>query len=179
MSTLTADPGFPRGKVLGVTYKMYDAEPADGSNMVGIRKTFRDENPITGVVNSNHTVDCIAVRNTSGSTLLPGQVVALDATLTLATGLAIDTSTAYGVVDEYLNSSNAVANEVLWVVVKGPSVPKKTTGTGTAISAGAKVSTTSTAGSIAAGTTAPIGLAMAAGATTDATVRVYVTSPLM
>jgi hypothetical protein len=178
MSTLTADPGFSRGKVLGVTYKMYDAEPADGSNMVGVRKTFRDENPITGAVNSNHTVDCIAVRNAHSATLTPGQVVALDATLTQVSGLAIDTSTAYGVVDEYLNSTSAVVGEVLWVVVKGPSVPKKTTGTGTAITAGAKVSTTSTGGSLAAGTTAPIGLAMAAATTTDSTVRVYVTTPL-
>jgi hypothetical protein len=92
MSTLTADPGFRRGTVLGVTWKAYDAEPADGSNLVGGRKTFRDENPTTGVVLSNHTVDCIAVRNTSGAALLPGQVVELDATLTQASLLSVTQS---------------------------------------------------------------------------------------
>ena len=179
MSTLTADPGFPRGKVLGVTQRLYDAEPANGDNMVGTRKTFRDENPTTGVVLSNHTVDCVAVRNATSSTLLPGQTVALDATLTQVTGLAVDTSVAYGVVDEYLNQYNAVPNEVLWVVVKGPSTAKKTTGTGTAITAGAKLSASSTGGSLAAGTSAPIGLALAAAGTTDASVRLYVTTPLV
>jgi hypothetical protein len=179
MSTLTADPGFRRGTVLGVTWKLYDAEPADGSNLVGGRKVFRDEHPTTGVVLSNHTVDCIAVRNTSGAALLPGQSVELDATLTQVTGLATDTSVAHAVVDEYLPAAGAPNLEVLWVVVKGPSTLVKTAAASAAgITAKAVVSTTSTAGSVAAGTGNRAGFALATAASTATSLRVYVQGPL-
>lgn len=180
MSTLTADPGFRRGTVLGVTLKLYDAEPANGDNMIGVRKTFRDEHPQTGVVQSNHTVDCIAVRNTSGSALLPGQVVALDATLSLATGLATDTSVAHAVVDEYLPAAGAAADEVLWVVVKGPTKPIKTAAaSGAGVTAGAVVSASSTAGSVVAGTGNRVGYAMAAATSTATSLRVFAQGPLV
>lgn len=180
MSTLTADPGFRRGTVLGVTQKLYDAEPADGSNMIGARKTFRDEHPTSGVVQSNHTVDCIAVRNTSGSALLPGQVVELDATLTLASGLASDTSVAHAVVDEYLPSGGAAASEVLWVVVKGPTTVAKTSGaSGAGITGKAVVSASSTAGKVAAGTGNKVGYAMATAASTDTSLRVFASGPMV
>lgn len=179
MSTLTADPGFRRGTVLGVTQKLYDAEPADGSNMIGARKTFRDEHPQSGVVLSNHTVDCIAVRNTSGSALLPGQTVELDATLSLATGLASDTSVVTAVVDEYLPAGGAAASEVLWVVVKGPTKPLKTAAaSGAGISGKAVVSTSSTAGSVVAGTGNKLGYAMETAASTATSLRVFVQGPL-
>lgn len=179
MSILTASPGFVRGSVLGVTVKMYDAEPADGSNMVGIRKVFRDEHPRLGVLYSNHIVECIAVRNTSGSPLLPGQTVELDATLTQASGLATDTTTVHAVVDEYLPPAGAAANEVLWVVVKGPSVPVKTAAaSGAGIAAKASVSTSATAGSVATGSGNRVGYAMAAATSTATSLRVFVQGPL-
>ena len=76
MSTLTADPSFARGQTLGITStNVYDASVGDGAHLLGVRKTFRDENPQTGALLSNHTVDCICVKNTSGGAILPGTLV--------------------------------------------------------------------------------------------------------
>lgn len=132
MSTLTADPGFPRGAVLGVTQKMYDAEPSNGSTIVGVVKTFRDENPTTGVVLSNRTVDCIAVRNTSGGMLEPGTVVRFSpaGVLSEVDQYAEAADALVGIVDEYLPETlGAPKDEVFWLVVKGPSSVWKLAGT--------------------------------------------------
>jgi hypothetical protein len=110
--------------VLGVTQKMYDAEPSNGSTIVGVVKTFRDENPTTGVVLSNRTVDCIAVRNTSEISLEPGTVVRFSGAgvLSEVDGYATPTDTLIGVVDEYLPEMVGVpVGEVFWLVVKGPT----------------------------------------------------------
>ncbi len=129
MSTLTADPGFPRGSVLGVTQKMYDAEPSDGATIVGVVKTFRDENPSTGVVLSNRTVDCIAVRNKSAGVLHAGTVVRFKhhAVLSEVDATPVLTDLLVGVVDEYLPTGGVPIDEVFWLVVKGPADVRKAT----------------------------------------------------
>lgn len=166
MSTLTADPGFGRGQTLGVTVTMYEAENGDGSTVVGTRKVFRDEDPKTGALLSNRLVECLAVKNTSGSALLPGSVAKFKDTaiLTEVDGLATTSTALMGVVDEYLPAAGVANNEVFWLVVRGPSTVTKTA---TSVSAGASYGLSATAGSAAAQSTNPLlGFAIATSATT-------------
>jgi hypothetical protein len=172
MSTLTADPGFGRGQTLGVTVTMYEAENGDGSTVVGVRKVFRDEDPKTGALKSNRTVECIAVKNTSGSALLPGAVAKFkDAAILSEVDGAATTSTALmGVVDEYLPAAGVPNNEVFWLVVRGPSTVTKTA---TSVSAGASYGLSATAGSAAAQSTNPLlGFAIETSATTSGRILV-------
>lgn len=175
MSTLTTDPGFARGQTLGVTVKTYEAENGDGSTVIGTRKVFRDENPTTGALNSNRTVECIAVKNASGGALLPGQVVRFKAAATSGQfsggilGEVDATATAsdvlLGIVDEYLPAAGVADKEVFWVVVRGPSTVTKTA---TSVSAGAAYGPSATAGSAAAqGANALLGYAIETSATTS------------
>jgi hypothetical protein len=176
MSTLTADPGFSRGQVLGILWKAYDADNGDGSHVLGVRKTFRDENPTTGALNSNRTVDCICVKNSSGGALLPGTVVKFkDAALLSEVDGAATTSTALmGIVDEYLPAAGVANGEVFWVVVGGPSTVTKTS---TSVSAGAAYGLSATAGSAAAQSTNPLlGYALATSATTSGRILVRTVS---
>jgi hypothetical protein len=172
MSTLTADPGFARGQTLGVTVTMYEAENGDGSTVVGIRKVFRDEDPKTGALKSNRTVECIAVKNTSGSALLPGAVAKFKdaAILSEVDGLATTSTALMGIVDEYLPSAGVANNEVFWLVVRGPSTVTKTA---TSVSAGASYGLSATAGSAAAQSTNPLlGYAIETSATTSGRILV-------
>ena len=172
MSTLTADPGFGRGQTLGVTVTMYEAENGDGSTVVGVRKVFRDEDPKTGALKSNRTVECIAVKNTSGSALLPGAVAKFKdaAILSEVDGLATTSTALMGVVDEYLPAAGVANNEVLWLVVRGPSTVTKTA---TSVSAGASYGLSATAGSAAAQSTNPLlGFAIETSATTSGRILV-------
>lgn len=167
MSTLTADPGFGRGQVLGILWKAYDADSGDGAHLVGVRKVFRDEDPKTGALKSNRTVECIAVKNTSGSALLPGSVAKFKdaAILTEVDGLATTSTALMGVVDEYLPAAGVANGEVFWLVVRGPSTVTKTS---TSVSAGAAYGLSATAGSAAAQSTNPLlGYAIETSATTS------------
>ena len=172
MSTLTADPGFGRGQVLGILWKAYDAETGDGSHIVGTRKVFRDEDPKTGALKSNRTVECIAVKNTSGSALLPGAVAKFkdSAILSEVDGGAVAATVLMGVVDEYLPAAGVANGEVFWLVVRGPSTVTKTA---TSVSAGAAYGPSATAGSAAAqGANALLGYAIETSATTSGRILV-------
>jgi hypothetical protein len=183
MSTLTADPGFARGQVLGILWKAYDAETGDGSHVIGARKVFRDEDPKSGKILSNRTVECIAVKNVSGGALLPGSLVKFKAAATTgqfsggilgevdATATTTNATPAanglIGIVDEYLPTAGVADKEVFWLVIRGPSTVTKTS---TSVSAGAAYGTSATAGSAAAhtaGTTTLIGYAIEDSATTS------------
>jgi hypothetical protein len=175
MSTLTADPGFARGQVLGITKTYYDAQVGDGSHILGVSKVFLDTNPATQAVATNLTVECVAVKNTSGGALLPKTLVQFKAgaILTEVDAGATTSSTRWGVVDEYLPASGVPANEVFWVVVKGPTtVLKLTHATDEAIAAGAKVSATATAGKVESGSSVKVGLCITAAASLDTEARV-------
>jgi hypothetical protein len=172
MSTLTADPGFARGQVLGITQTYYEADVGDGYNIVGVRKTFRDEDPKTGVLNSNHTVECVAVKNTSGSALLPGDVAKFKAGAILSEvdGKASTSTLLMGVVDEYLPAAGVPNGEIFWLVVNGPSTVTKTS---TSVAAGAAYGLSATDGSAAAKSTNPLlGYAIATSATTSGRILV-------
>lgn len=174
MSTLTADPGFARGQVLGLLFKAYDADSGDGKHMLGVTKTFADTDPVTGKFLSNRSVDCICVKNSSGSAILPGAVVKFkaSATLTEVDGLATTSTTLMGIADEYLPAAGVADGEAFWVVVKGPSTVTKTS---TSVSAGATYGLSATAGSAAAQSTNPLlGYAIETSATTSG--RILVTT---
>lgn len=184
MSTLTADPGFGRGQTLGITVKLYEAENGDGSNVVGTRKVFRDENPSTGVLNSNRLVECIAVKNVSGSAMLPGSVVKFKSSITSGQfsggvlgevdGAATTSDALIGIVDEYLPAGGVADKEVFWLVVLGPSTVTKTS---TSVSAGAPYGLSATAGSAAAQSTNPLlGYAIETSATTSGRILVRTVS---
>lgn len=174
MSTLTADPGFARGQVLGVTKTYYDAQVGDGSHIVGVRKVFADTHPQTGQILSNQTVECIAVKNKSGGALLPKTVVQFDADaiMTDVDDEATTSSLRLGVVDEYLPVAGVPNNEVFWLVVKGPTTVLKTTGAGNDITAGEVVGVSATAGKIDDDATLKVGNAIAAAGTAATEVRV-------
>jgi hypothetical protein len=118
MSTLTADPQFGRGHTLGggkaVTFQEYPFK-----NVVGVEKVFTDVEPRNGLNLTNRSVRCIALRNRTSATLLPGQLVAFS--VEEAIGLATATDLQVGVVDEYLPPSGCKVDDVCWVVVNGPT----------------------------------------------------------
>jgi hypothetical protein len=176
MSTLTADPGFGRGQVLGLLWKAYDADSGDGKQMLGTTKTFADTNPNTGAFLSQRSVDCVCVKNTSSSAILPGSVVKFSSSgvLSEVDGLATTSTTLMGIADEYLPSGGVAANEAFWVVVKGPSTVTKTA---TSVSAGATYGLSATAGSAAAQSTNPLlGYALETSATTSGRILVATVS---
>lgn len=171
MGTFTTDPGFGRGKTLGITVKMYEAEVGDGSTVIGTVKEFRDEDPTSGALYSNGTTLCVAVKNSSGGALLPGQVAAFKAGGTSEVDALATTSTELmGIVDEYLPAAGVPDGEVFWLVVRGPSTVTKTS---TSVSAGAPYGLSATAGSAAARSTNPsLGYALATSATTSGRILV-------
>lgn len=128
MSTLTSDPKFDRGKTLGINVAYYDSvnqpqdlQVGDGLSVIGQHSVFRDENPSTGALYSNLTVEAVAVKNVGADVLQCGDLVQLDPTDARplgVTGGAI--ATLYGIVDEYLTAPVKVG-EVCWVVVRGPT----------------------------------------------------------
>lgn len=159
MSTLTADPGFARGQVLGITKTFYDAQVGDGSHILGVSKVFLDTDPTTQKLNSNVTVECVAVKNKTGGALLPGSVVGFSPTavLTEVDALGTQSSLRVGVVDEYLPLAGAPADEVLWVVVSGPTTA---TTIGQPINAGGEVGVSGVAGKVEEDNTKKVGVAI-------------------
>ena len=117
---LMTDPGFGRGHTLGVT------DATQGTSVTGTQKAFTDSDPRTSEASkfySNRAVTCVAVRNVSGSALLPGTVVDFSATAILdaVDGASSDGTGLIGVVDEYLPATGCAALDVCWVVVSGPT----------------------------------------------------------
>ena len=116
---LMTDPGFGRGHTLGVT----DAD--QGTSVTGTQKAFTDSDPRTSEASkfySNRPVTCLAMRNVSGSAVLPGTVVAFTAAdiINSFDSAAADATGLCGVVDEYLPATGVANGDVCWVVVSGP-----------------------------------------------------------
>jgi hypothetical protein len=189
MSIINSDPWFGRGQTLlggAGRYAGFGDVPVPAAavpvqTVVGGVKVFQDvdprtQGPTTPVVQSNRLVHCVAVRNTSGSALVPGQVVKFkkSAILTEVDGPAASTTDApLGVVDEYLPAiTGCPVNDVCWVVVAGPTAINTAAAT---LAAGSLV--TATAGQAATGTAAnAIGVTISAPVTvgTTTTVRTLV-----
>ena len=159
MSTLTADPKFSRGSVLGIKVHVddsvnspYDVFMGDGAGVKGTHSVFLDSNPHDLTVHSNATVECVAVQNKSGGTLKPGTLVELDPTKSFGETKTGSATTYYGVVDEYL-TADVQDGEVFWAVVRGPTAaesPVATAGTGLTVTAGKLATGGSDAGSLIA-----------------------------
>jgi hypothetical protein len=171
MSSIFSDPWFRRGSTL-LSGELIETDdglvtgvPVAGNEIVGQVKAFQDVNPIgAGERYSNRLVYCVAARykgnNCTGADL-KRQLVDFVLTKPLtdfgvsgsaasaarASKTDVAAGTAYGVVDEYLSDTLAIrTNDIVWVVVKGPTTVVKETGT--VIAAGAGVFVSNTAGAV-------------------------------
>lgn len=158
MSSIFSDPSFRRGTtLLGGEAIEVDASgnPIAGGEIVGQVKCFQDVNPSTGERYSNRLVFCVAARY-KGSTVndastVAGEAYLFDAAKPMAEFTSKASSTnataglAVGVLDEYL-TGQLRQNDIVWLVVKGPTSVKQTAA---AINAGVAVQLSATAGSIA------------------------------
>ena len=162
MSTLTADPKFSRGSVLGIKVHVddsvnspYDVFMGDGAGVKGTHSVFLDADPHNLTVHSNATVECVAVQNKSGGTLKPGSLVELDPVKSFGETKTGAAATYYGVVDEYL-TFDVKDGEVFWAVVRGPTAaasPVAAAGAGLTVTAGKLATGGADAGSLMAAST--------------------------
>jgi hypothetical protein len=166
MSTLTSDPPFARGQTLGGGVATLDS--TFGLDKVGCRKEFLDIDAATGVMNSNRTVTCICLKNTSGAALTKSKLVKFSA-VGSASAVAAAADYQVAVVDEYLPSGGVAVNDLFWGVIRGPT----TVAASGAISAGGRIAV-STLGNCAAGTGAVAYLGEAIAAAANSFVRAIV-----
>jgi hypothetical protein len=171
MSSIFSDPPFRRGSTLAGGDFTYGGATSGadiiGGEIVGQIKAFQDVVPTTGLRLSNRLVYCMAVRwkgsDTADASTVAGLAYALDLTyennkpLCTITSAATNTNVAagrvWGVVDEYL-TGNLKQNDVLWLVVKGPTAIEANA-SGATITSGAGLELTGSAGkaqSFSAGT---------------------------
>lgn len=184
MSSIFSDPPFRRGTTLAAG-DFGDAATSGvnilGGELVGQIKAFQDVDPSTGQRYSNRLVYCQAVRwtgsNVSDASSIAGFLYTVSTafengkpfcTIGTLTNAATDLPTGDIVVlDEYL-TGQLNTNDVVWVVVKGPTAPRQT---GVAILNGALVTASGSAGQVAAATvtssvaTNPIGASIHGSAT--------------
>lgn len=146
MSSLFSDPPFPRGTTL-LNNENIDLDPNGlpiaGGEIVGSVKVFPDLVPGTGpaaIRNSNRLVYCLAARytpvdgvtklNIGGTGADKGKWYVLDRRgplgtfSTAAAATDITDGRIVGVLDEYLNTE-VRPNDIVWLVVKGPSTTQK------------------------------------------------------
>lgn len=167
MSSIFSDPPFRRGTTLlsGEAIELVDIGtpgspnlvPVAGGEVVGQVKVFRDVNPSTGKKNSNRLVYCVAARykganvasdnisTVAGQVFLFDAVAPIDEITNKATATTATAGLAVGVLDEYL-TGDLRTNDIVWVVVKGPTSVLRTAA---AVNAGVAVQVSATAGSIA------------------------------
>lgn len=159
MSSLFSDPPFSRGTTLlsNEQIETDDNGPIAGREIVGSIKVFPDVDPYTKQRRSNRLVYCVAARykgstlDLAGTAAARGKVYAFDLASPMAeftsaaTAANVTAGVAVGVLDEYLTGTLR-ENDIVWVVIKGPTSIKKTTAA--AINTGLAVEVSSTAGSI-------------------------------
>jgi hypothetical protein len=195
MSSIFSDPGWSRGRTLlqGELIELDGAgNPIAGNELVGAVKIFQDVNPTTGQRLSNRLVYCVAARYTGSSALdassnagrpyvfrttsgAGNAVPSLTEFSAVATATTVNTDGQFfGILDEYLTGSVRV-NDIVWLVVKGPTQIKTTA---TAIAAGKPLEISGTSGQVALLATAGarvvgnyLGVASSA-ATADTMIRV-------
>ena len=169
MSSIFSDPFFRRGNTLlsgeVIDYATDGTTPTQGTEVIGQVKAFQDVNPTgTGERYTNRLVYCVAARyignDTTGSVLRrqlvdfsstgPFTVIGVSgsaASSALAVKGDVVNGVTVGVVDEYLADALPIRkNDIVWVVVKGPTTVAKETGT--AILAGQGVYVSNTAGQV-------------------------------
>jgi len=157
MSSLYSDPPFTRGSTLlnGEVIDTDNNGPVAGRAVVGQVKVFQDVNPTTKQLLSDRLVFCVAARykgsDVADASTVAGSIYLFDTTAplenfsTLATASNLTAGLAYGILDEYLTGAMR-QNDVVWLVLKGPTQVRQTA---VAIAAGAAVQASATAGSMA------------------------------
>jgi len=158
MSAIFSDPPFRRGTTLlsGEAIESDANGPVAGREIVGSVKAFQDVVPTgKGARNSNRLVYCVAARYTGAlvtdATTVAGSAYIFSTTSplaefsTLATATNVTDGIEVGVLDEYL-AGPLRTNDVVWLVVKGPTSVKQTA---VQIQPGVAVQVSATAGSIA------------------------------
>lgn len=193
MSSIFSDPGWSRGRTMlqGEVIELDGAgNPIAGGELVGAIKVFQDVNPTTGARNSNRLVYCVAARYTGSSALdassnsgrpyvfrttsaAGNAVPALTEFSAVATTTDVNTNgLTIGILDEYLTGTVRV-NDIVWLVVKGPTQIKTTAA---AVAAGRPVEISGTTGQVVQRSTGtPVGshLGTSASSTTaDTMIRV-------
>lgn len=160
MSTIFSDPGWRRGTTL-LNNEVIDYDddaktiPTAGKELVGQVKVFQDVSPSSGKRFSNRLVYCVAARYkgntvTDASTIAGSLYVFTDAApmsefSALATATNATAGKLVGVLDEYLTGSLRT-DDIVWLVVKGPTSVKQTA---VSIASGAAIQASATAGSVA------------------------------
>lgn len=122
------NPPFPRGSTLGVS------TTSDGTNIEGKIWEFEDISPTTGIMRSNATVTCRAVRNVCGAAQFPSQtgntttmlakrlVTYQAGTIARVDGYAcLDNQPDAFPVDEYL-PTGIPQYDIGWIVIDGPAI---------------------------------------------------------
>jgi len=121
---------FPRGSTYNGPNKTLSSSYGVSVGLEGQMKHFKDVDSTSGSPGiksqrSDRVVTCICVRNVSGFTVLPKRLVAW------ATGFVgrringyteATSEQAAGVTDEFLSSSGARDEDLLWIQVKGPGL---------------------------------------------------------
>ena len=162
MSNIFSDPPFARGRTLlgGDTIEVDDVGPVAGRQTVGTVKAFQDVTPTTGQRNSSRLVYCVAARYVGSSdmegSVVAGRVFVFTDTATfnaptfaefgaVAQNSDLTAVKNCGVLDEYLTVTIR-KNDIVWLVVKGPTSVQKADST--SIAAGATVEMSSTTGKV-------------------------------
>lgn len=145
--SLYVDPPWSLGQTLGVTASV------TSPGWVGAVKVFPDVSPVTGQVRSNKLKTCVAVRNSSGETLLAKRAVSFEpGSYTVVNGYTRETNALVaGVVDEFIPSSGVANGDVFWATVAGPTefIVGQTVAVGDVVAA---VTANTTNSTVAAGT---------------------------
>lgn len=123
------NPPFLRGETFynGATI---DSNNLGGTELEGCTFEFDDtDNSVQGVrpKRSNRKVLCQIIRNVSTAVLLPKRLATASLTSGVygcrADGMAdVLAEDCLGVVDEWLPAAGAAVNDLLWVVIKGPTL---------------------------------------------------------
>lgn len=159
MSAIFSDPQWRRGTTLLAGEQIEldgSSNPIAGTEIVGQVKAFQDVNPVgRGERYSNRLVYCVAARykgaTVADASTIAGEVYLFDTgkPLTEFTNKATATSAtaglAFGVLDEYLKGELRT-NDIVWLVIEGPTSIKRTA---VALAAGVAIQISATAGQIA------------------------------
>jgi len=116
---------FPRGKSWTMNFGSAVAGSTDGIEFEGVDKDFSDYDWVNYPKRrTNRYVRCRIVRNSSGIALKPSRLVQLDAAnyYNHALGYTITDGQRGYPVDEFLPSGGVLANDLFWVVLRGPAM---------------------------------------------------------
>ena len=124
-AAISQNPPFPRGQTF---FNGGTTNTTDGLELEGTEWVFEDTDystPNISLPRTNRKVVCRIVRNSSGISLLPKRLAALKLTGTFGNQVDGYATTDYArgyPVDEWLPSAGVPANDLFYIVVKGPAM---------------------------------------------------------